>query len=313
MNTISTRTLLGIYLILPLILLFMAVDFYALEGFFKYSLPHFPEEILWYMLIFNFPHIIASFFSFADKEYLLHYKRPLIYGLPVILLGAVILPWLSVPMTILILILYTMYHNVSQQTGIASILMQHRDMWTKTWRWSVVLFALFLYVMVYPSTLKAIVAPNAEVIAIFFTIITTLLTIIIIRKSKTLIGKWYGAGTTGIAVTGMIALYAGYPIITITILRIIHDITAFIFYVNHDMNRNREVMHNFFYRTFLPHTKLFWIGIPLFGVLATYVIQGGGTATTIQIFFFVAVTHFFIEGFMWKNNSPHRAHVAFRT
>lgn len=289
----------------------MFVDTFFFRGAIKQILPHFPEQILWYMLVFNFPHIIASFFSFADKEYLAYYKKPLSYGLPVIALGAFMLPWLSIETTIIILVLYTMYHNVSQQTGIASILMQHRDIWTKTWRWGVVGFALFLYIMVYPSAFKAIVAPHTLTLTMLFTITTIILTLVVIRRSKTRIGTWYAIGTTGIAMTGTIALYFGYPLITITILRIVHDITAFIFYVTHDKNRNKEVMHNFFYRTILPNTTFFWFGIPLLGILATYVIQGGGTGTTIQIFFFIAVTHFFIEGFMWKGGSPHRAQIAF--
>jgi len=311
MTAISPRTLLGVYVILPIALVLMMVDFYFFNSTLKYTLPHFPESILWYMLVFNFPHIIASFFSFADKEYLFYYRQPLMYGLPIIGLSAVVLPWLSIEATIMVIILYTMYHNVSQQTGIASILMQYRDKWTKIWRWSVVVFALFLYAMVYPSSLQVHIRPYANIIAILLTITTSVLTYIVIRKSRTQIGKLHGVGTAGIAITGMIAFFAGYPIVTITILRIVHDITAFIFYITHDRNRNSIIMHNFFYRYILPNTKLFWLGIPLLGIFLTYIIQGGGTATTIQVFFFIAITHFFIEGFMWKGNTPHRAHIAF--
>lgn len=311
MTTISTRVLLGIYAILPAIVLLMFIDLLFFSGAIKHALPHFPEEILWYMLLFNFPHIIASFFSFADKEYLMRYKRPLMRGLPLIALAAIALPWLSISATVITLILYTMYHNISQQTGIASILMQHRDKWTQAWRWSLILFGLFLYTRIYPSPLSFAITTHTDSIIIVFLILITLLTIMVTRQSKTLIGKWYGLGTMGIAATGTIALYMGYPIVTITILRIVHDITAFIFYITHDKNRNRETMHNFFYRKILPNTRLFPIGIPLFGILFTYIIQGGGVSTTIGIFFFVAVTHFFIEGFMWKAGSPHRANIAF--
>lgn len=311
MTTISTRVLLGIYAVIPVIVLLMFADSLFFGGAIKHILPHFPEEILWYMLLFNFPHIIASFFSFADKEYIAHYKYQLLRGLPIIALLAIALPFLSITATVIILVLYTMYHNISQQTGIASILMQHRDKWTQAWRWSLISFGLFLYVLVYPSPLSLAVTSRANSITMVFLVVTLLLTMIVTRQSKTLIGKWYAIGTMGIAATGTCALYMGYPIITITILRIVHDITAFIFYITHDTNRNQKAMHNFFYRKILPNVRAFPIGIPLLGIFFTYIIQGGGVSTTIEIFFFVAVTHFYIEGFMWKAGSPHRANIGF--
>ena len=303
--------LLWVYAVLPLVLVFVLVDHFVFAGTAMRVLPHFPEKLFWYMLIFNLPHIIASFFGFADKEYLAYYRSKLFFGLPIIFLLAFVLPWLNLSLTIIFIIGYTFYHNVSQQTGIATILMRHRGPAVTAWRATNIILAVTIYGLVYPSALNPALYNYATQFIFILLAVSLILTFVITRKSKTKEGTIYALGTTGIACVGMIALMLGYPIITITILRFVHDLTAFIFYITHDMNRNRELKHNLLYRFVLPTTRLYVVGIPLLAVVLTYLIQGKGSATIIQIFFILAVTHYYIEGFMWKNGTPHRREIAF--
>ncbi len=312
MHTISIKALLAIYLLLPLVLVIIAVDHFVFHDALKHFLPHRPETLLWYALIFNLPHILTSFFGFADKAYLNFYRMRLGIGIPIIAALAFLLPWLNIFSAIYALILYTLYRNVSQQTGITTSLMQYRDWKVQLWRFTNILLGLYLYFLVYPPVAMKLLRDYALPITITLFVFSCALTLLIVRKSKTQAGVLYAFGTAGIAGVGIFSFFTGYLFFVATTLRVIHDLTAFIFYITHDRNRNREVMHNVLYRFILPDTQWFIVGIPLLAILLTYVAQAGGTSMVIQAFFFVSVTHFYIEGFMWKNGTPHRAQIAFQ-
>ena len=311
MRHISFRLLLSIYAIIPIAVVVMLADTYAWSGGLRTWLPHYPETLLWYTLLFNLPHILASFFSFADKEYLHFYKSKLAWGTPIIALAALLLPHINLNLTVLIIVLYTMYHNISQQTGVSTIVMRARPLLYQYWRWTTILLALTLYFLVYPSIINKYLFPYRFPLLLILFAISIILTFFLVKKSKTHIGTLYTWSTNAIGGTCMLAYFLGYPIFTITILRFVHDLTAFVFYIVHDQNRNREVMHNVLYRNLFLSPRYFVIAIPLLGIILTYIVQGGGVATIVQVFFFLAVMHYYLDGFMWKNNSPHRQHLAF--
>ena len=312
MHAISTKGLTLVYLVIPLFFVVILGDHYLFEGVLRAMLPRHPEQLLWYTLLFNVPHFFASFFTFADKEYLAVYKKKLLLGIPLIALMAFLFPLVSINLTVLYLVLYTMYHNVSQQTGIASLVMKCRGWRVTTWRYANIILGLYLYALVYPSPFSHVVHLYALPVISVLSIISVMLTFLIARKSATPEGKYYAWGTSSIAGIGILAYALGYPFFVSTALRIVHDLTAFIFYIIHDMNRNRVIMHNLIYRFILPKTSLFVVGIPALAVLLTYFAQGEGTSMVIQAFFLLAVSHFYIEGFMWKNGSPHRAALTFQ-
>ncbi len=312
MKAISTQGLLSVYIVIPIITLIILSDHYLFEGTLRKLLPRQPEQLLWYTLLFNGPHFFASFFTFADKEYLSYYKEKLKYGIPVIVILAFLLPYLSLDVAVVYLVLYTMYHNVTQQTGVTSIVMKYRGPMLTTWRYFNIVLALVLYLLVYPSPVSSLIRSYSTVIVPILLVGSFTLTYLITRKSRTTEGKYYAWGTAMIGGVGTLALALGYPFFVATTLRIVHDLTAFIFYIIHDLNRNKDTMHNLIYRYVLPRRSLFVIGIPLFGVLLTYIAQGGTSSMVIQAFAIIAVTHFYIEGFMWKNGTPHRAQLTFQ-
>ncbi len=312
MRPISVKGLLSVYLFLPLVLIFICCDHFFFHDAGRHLLPRHPETLLWYTLLFNLPHIFTSFFSFADREYLVFYKRPLLLGLPLIALLAFLLPSFKLISTVFLLILYTLYHNVSQQTGVTMSLMRYKSPLVQTWRWINILLGLYLYFLIYPPVAIPVLQRYAAPILLMLFTASIVLTLSFVRHSKTKEGKLYAFGTAGIAGIGILAFFTGYPFFIATSLRVVHDITAFIFYITHDMNRNRERMHNFIYDALLPSTKLFVVGIPLYAIFFTFIAQEGGTSLVLQAFFIVSVTHFYIEGFMWKNGSIHRQQISFQ-
>lgn len=312
MRAISTKGLTAVYVVIPLIVLIILLDHYVFSDTLRKLLPRQPEHLLWYTLLFNGPHFFASFFTFADKEYLTYYKRKLVYGIPVIVGLAFLLPYISLDVAIVYLVLYTMYHNVSQQTGVASIVMKYGGPLVTSWRYINILLGLYLYMLVYPSPISGVVRSYSYSLVPILLVASFVLTYIIVLKSKTQEGKYYAWGTAMIGGVGTLAFTLGYPFFVSTTLRIVHDITAFIFYITHDINRNHERVHNLLYRYILPKTSFFVVGIPALAILLTYIAQGGGSSMVIQAFAIIAVTHFYIEGFMWKSGSPHRANLTFQ-
>ncbi len=312
MHPISVKGLLSVYLFLPLVLLFIFCDHFFFHGAGKHILPRHPETLLWYTLLFNLPHIFTSFFSFADREYLAFYKWQLLIGLPLITLLAFLLPSFDLISTVFMLVLYTLYHNVSQQTGVTMSLMRYKSLAVEAWRWVNIVLGLYLYFLIYPPVAIPILQIYATPILLMLFTASLFLTLSFLRHSKTMEGKLYALGTAGIAGIGIISFFTGYPFFIATSLRVVHDITAFIFYITHDMNRNRERMYNFIYAALLPSTKLFIVGIPLYAIFFTFIAQQGGPSLVLQAFFLISVTHFYIEGFMWKNGSIHRREIAFQ-
>ena len=73
---VSQRMLLALYAVIPITLLIAAVDTWALNGYLLQNyLPSNPASLLLWAIIFNFPHIISSFITLADDEYIPYYRR----------------------------------------------------------------------------------------------------------------------------------------------------------------------------------------------------------------------------------------------
>jgi len=61
--------LLAVYLVVPTVGLVVVVDLALLRGGLRGSLPNSPEDLFWFTVFFVLPHILASQFSFYDREY----------------------------------------------------------------------------------------------------------------------------------------------------------------------------------------------------------------------------------------------------
>lgn len=91
---INPGVLLIIYLAMPLSLLFIVFDKFFRDGSIGRSLPVDHRIFVWFILIFMVPHIFASFFSFADKEYINYYKGKLLRGAQIAVVLGLFIPTL---------------------------------------------------------------------------------------------------------------------------------------------------------------------------------------------------------------------------
>ena len=79
---VSSPLLLGLYAVLPFSILVVLIDQLFLgEILLKKHLPIKPSDWAFWAIVFNFPHIVSSFITLADKEestnhvHLSHFKR----------------------------------------------------------------------------------------------------------------------------------------------------------------------------------------------------------------------------------------------
>ena len=282
---VNSRLLLGLYIVVPGCLLFVLIDKLFLNGvLLDDHLPLKPSDWAFWTIVFNFPHIISSFITLADKEYISFYKKQFSKGLAVIT-GSVIVVFVILPILIPdyanyifaaffgLFATFTMYHVLSQQFGIGMMLMKvPPSKLYEYWRWSATIASTMTYALVFGRDVvferDSVMAINLVGFDAFFIvkIFTSLFVIAacyfgykLTKDSKRKLGTWYVYSNLLMLVSTYLFLLMGYTIFVIAIPRFIHDVTAFIVYCTHDQNRNtRKIKPNYFYRllAFLPLPSL---------------------------------------------------------
>ena len=119
-----------------------------------------------------------------------------------------------------------------------------------------------------------------------------------------------------------------YYFLAILVPRLVHDATAYTFYVTHDYNRHHAKPHNFMYRIGrLFHIPLL-IVLPLSSFALAFALQAYGDdfishlsdfffgvsihkVITLGLLGYLALMHYYTEAFTWKNDSPYRRYIAF--
>lgn len=312
---ISPRLLLSIYAVIPLALGFVALDVFLLHGALGATLPHEPESLLLFSLLFVLPHILASFFSFADREYLQHYKDVLLPGMQYAALFVILAPLISGMFALYAYAIFTMIHVFFQQAGISKILMHGANNMHTFWQWSGVVVATIIYVTAY----EQFWFPYAESMSLIFLFAFALLTytvfgLLAAHASRTRIGTLYFWGTHTLPIVSLLCLYAGYPLLALALPRVIHDLTAFLFYVTHDHNRALHTDANVLYRASTSLGLPIIVFSPLLAIALAYPLQSTSLYHyVLPLLMMCGLMHYYIEHHIWKHGSLHRRYVAIST
>lgn len=311
--------LLKILAIIPVLGLFMLADYFFFDMRISNSLPMAAGKTGWLNMLFMFPHVIASFFTFLNKEYIVAYGARLGLSSAAILGAIFLIPVFSTSNLIfLILVVYTAYHQVAQQTGIAALVAQNKTRTHQLWKWGYLTILLtlvfsaalkksdmFAFFSVYPYNLAFKIVLGVLFIGYAFVCFRTA------RQSRTRTGVLYIAGTTTLIVAHCLLFYFGYYLYMLFLGRFIHDVTAFSFYVSHNVNRNQSQPQSLSSRarTFLriPEYILTPAAALLTAVLLTRLVPD---QYLLVILLFLAFFHYYWEGIMWKKGSPHRKYIA---
>ncbi|MCB1538421.1 MAG: hypothetical protein H6865_06975 [Rhodospirillales bacterium] len=318
---VDSRFLLGLYAIIPLTLLLQLADHFMLGGRVRAMLPAQPESYLWYIFLFNLPHIMASLVTYADREYLRAYRWPLLRaGLVAVFAPALMAAVIGINAFFIFIAFYTVYHVLMQQYGVSLMLMGRRpDLLFRIWRWVSILAAGMLYLDVYrPYAFQAYTHVTPQVLGGILTLLALPfgLGFYVMARRAGAISVWsqaYYLASVAIVPVSCFDSFWGYPFMLVLIPRFVHDATAFAVYAVHDHNRNLAARHNWLYRVLAPlgvspAILCLPLGVALAWGLTAYQDQ---SMTVMYALVVLMLMHYGLEGVMWKRGSPHRRNTPF--
>jgi hypothetical protein len=307
---LSERVLLLLYVIIPISVAIALGDVFLAHRFLGKHLPILPEALLVFALIFDAPHLVGSTILLADREYLKFHGRRFLIGGAVLLAIVTLVPhlvgedafWIGV-------MAYTVYHVVGQQAGVAKLLSRVDGPLFLAWKVILILGAFGVFAgLFYPS---GALNRCVEVACLAVTVCTVPL----VRRSKRRVGSAYIVLNTTMIWACYACLRLHEPFFAVLMPRVVHDATAFAFYVTHDRNRNAEESKNLFHRLLsgASRSKATPYLTPALALLIAYPITAycRDSDSLAWIYLFVSAFHFYTEGFTWKGTSPHRRYVAF--
>jgi hypothetical protein len=265
-----------------------------------------------YLLFFELPHIIASYLGFFDREYVRFYSRSLFIWLPLVLSGFGLLLWWHMTAAIVLYLVATMYHVMRQQTGIALMFGVKKDKWHAMWSWLAVGITAVMYLTIaVPDIVGETYIQFAYTLTIGFLLLLASLSFYLVSRTPGRLARIYILMLPVLLIQSYILLTIGYLFLAIFMIRFVHDVTAFLFYIAHDVNRNRVAVQNWLYKfvPFIP--KALYVVVPAFGVGLGLAMRE--TITNTEAIFiismFLAMIHYFLESVMWKRESLHRRYV----
>jgi hypothetical protein len=327
---VSSRFLLALYLFLPLCLLIMILDRFVWNGSLLRALPTSPQSFFFFQLIFGTPHILASsVILFTNGNYLHAYWPRLLLFTAVILVffgvGSLFIPYEGF---LAVVGAATVLHVIKQQVGIGKGLCRLASPVYDAWGWTLIVFGSILYFAVYVS--PQFTPVQAAWVHGSLWVLGTLaffLTLACHWLIKTTLGRLYLWGNAVMVLQSALFYSQGYPFLTILGPRLVHDVTAFAFYVAHDVNRHAEQPRNFLYRWASKlGLGIAWV-CPVVALLLTFLIgqcidpladalvprilgYDIDYAVSFLIVGYLGLLHYYTEAFTWRKGSPYREHFA---
>lgn len=328
---ISFRLLLGVYAIIPVCLLLQLLDSQLWDGYLKETLPTSPNHFVFFNILFGIPHIIASAIVMTSNiEYLKTFKVKVI-GMTLALavffgLGN---QWLPYYFMYILVASWTVLHVLKQQHGLARGVCQLSERQFKVQLYLSVVAGILVYIGIF---MKNSLSPN-EVLAIksliaVFSIALLVSTFSCHKSVPTVFGKVFLWANAFLVFSAFYLFAQEYYFLAILVPRLVHDITAYIFYVTHDYNRHSVEPRNFIYRGAKKVGMSVFLVLPLLSFAVAFGLQQYGDylcQVLIEFFFgieirrvvtlvvigYLSLMHYYTESFTWKGDSPYRQFITF--
>lgn len=325
---VSFRFLLGVYVGIPICLLLQAADLLWWGGSMRLPLPSEFQPTFWAHAAMGTPHIIASnVLLLTNVEYVQTYRRRVGYTLIWIALFFLMTWFTPYPVMFGIMGVLTIAHVFHQQMGIGKGVSRCSPRPYAWWTWTGILMGALVYNVMYLGGH----APRAVQVALYalcgaLVVTFVALTVVCHRTAVGAKGKAFLWANAAMAIVAAHFFFTGYLFLAALAPRIIHDTTAFAFYVVHDHNRHAEQPRNFLYRFARPlRLGTYWVA-PAVAIGLTLLLQSYGEnglrALVLPVFgrapelplSLYAVTlltlmHYSTEAVTWKRGSPYRAFV----
>ncbi|MFW5443483.1 MAG: hypothetical protein ACKE51_04145 [Methylococcaceae bacterium] len=328
---VSFKLILGLYLVIPLCFIVYLADVYFWGHYLKSILPSSPSHFILFQILFGTPHIIASAIMLtSNKEYLQFFKLKLIIMTVLIILvfgvGSLFIPY---KVLYIVTSCWTVYHVFKQQHGIGKGICR-LPAWAFYWLlWLSVSAGIFIYMGIFlKNSLDTQQAEWVVMIAAVLTMGLILSSVLCQRYVTTRFGKYFLWSNTLLIVSSFYMYTQQYYFLAILIPRLVHDATAYVFYVTHDFNKHHQQPQNTLYK-YAERCKLHvFVVLPVSSFVLAYLLQGYGDAwvnVMTQFFFgteiykaitlgligYLSLMHYYTESFTWQAGSPLRRYIRF--
>ncbi|MBE0471687.1 MAG: hypothetical protein IBX55_19525 [Methyloprofundus sp.] len=329
---VSFKLLLALYMIIPLCFLVQLTDTFALNGTLLHYLPSSPSHFLLFQVLFGTPHILAStLLMTSNKEYFQFYqKKIIIMTLAIIVFFAVASQLVSYYVLYILVASWTVYHVLKQQHGVGRAIYQLPSWAFSLLLWLSVAAGISIYIGIFlKDTLTPQYAEWVKQLAASLVVSLFFSTILCQRYVQARFGLYFIWANSLLIISSFYFYAQEYYFLAILIPRLVHDATAYIFYVTHDVNKHGEHPQNFIYRWAKKVKLNVFIVLPLISFALAYVLQVYGDqwfnaitqfflgmeirkAITLGLIGYFSLMHYYTEAFTWKHGSPYRHYIRFK-
>jgi len=328
---VSFRFLLGLYGIVPFCIVLQLVDQFGFNFALRDLLPSSPSHFLLFQILFGTPHIIAGSLLLAgNSEYLAAFKNKIL-GMTVFIIAFFGVGSLFIPYNVLYVMTacWTVYHVLKQQHGVAKAVCRLSPSAFYRQLWLSVSAGIFIYLGVFlKNSLTPVEAGWVQLIATSLTLALLLSTLYCQKQTPNRFGFWFLWANTLLVVGSWYVYWQHYYFLAILMPRLVHDITAYSFYISHDVNRHGTHPQAGLYRLAKSCRVPVAVVLPLLSFLLTWLLQGYGDdavnfilqtlfateiykAVTLGLIGYLALMHYYTEAFVWSTGSPLRRYIFF--
>lgn len=329
--SVSFRLLLSLYSIIPICLLLYALDKLFWHNALLDLLPSKPNHLVLFQILFGTPHIIASsILLVSNREYLQTYQKKLLLmtvALAVFFgIGSLFIPYLGF---YIIVAAWTVYHVLKQQHGVARAVCRLPDFAFNVLLALSVVSGLLIYLAIFLNNQfseQNLFYLKTAIASLCFCLVLGALRYQ--RYVNTAFGRWFLWANIFLILSSFYFYTEQYYLFAILIPRLVHDATAYIFYVTHDYNKHQARPQNSLYRFAKAcHVSVFLV-LPLLSFALAFFLQTYGDAIinyltqllfgvelrkaiTLGLIGYLSLMHYYSEAFTWKNDSPYRQFIRF--
>ncbi len=329
--TVSFTLLLGLYAIIPLCVALQLSDIWFWHGFLREHLPSKPTHFLLFQILFGTPHILASTIVLvSNTDYLRFYQRNLVWVTAAIAfffgIGSLFIPYQGF---YVLVAGWTVYHVLKQQHGVARGVCR-----LPSWAFKLLLSlsvaaGLFVYIGIFlKNSLDVQQTQWLKQLAGLLCAALVLSACYCQRYVTTTFGKWFLWSNIFLVLSSFYLYVQQYYFLAILVPRLVHDATAYIFYVTHDYNKHHNHPQNFLYRYAARCNVHIFMVLPVCSFALAFVLQAYGDnlvsalsefffgveirkAVTLGLLGYLALMHYYTEAITWKGESPYRRFIAF--
>lgn len=329
--TLSLRTILGIYAIIPVCFILQIIDKFVLNGSIMTVLPTSPNHFVLFQVLFGTPHIIASTLILAcNKEYFVHYRKQiaLMTACVAVIFGIGSL-FISYRVFYIAVASWTVLHVIKQQYGIARGVCK-----LPAWSYNILLalsvmagIAIYLAIFL-RNQLSPEQAQELSQVASVFCFLFILFAFYAQRFVTTHFAKWFYWANVLLIISSFYFYSEKYYFFAILVPRLVHDLTAYMVYITHDLNKHQLDTDAVLYKKAKQYKIPVAAVLPLLSFGLAFVLQAYGDdlvqyitqvlfatevkkAVTVGVVGYLALLHYYTEAFTWKQDSPYRRFLRF--